>query len=101
MKKYFHLADFLVPNRDEAEYCNRRALKNFCKLIVSERNVYEQMHELFLKHFYSDMWVPEYKRNPATLLQFNSLFDQLKNKIRNTFEGHNLPDFHEFTRVWK
>ena len=37
MKKYFHLADFLVPERDEHEYCNRRALKNFCCVIVSER----------------------------------------------------------------
>lgn len=35
MKKYFHLADFLVPHRDAHEYCNRRALKNFCRIIIS------------------------------------------------------------------
>ena len=35
LKKYFHLADHLVPGRDSHEYCNRRALKNFCRIIVS------------------------------------------------------------------
>lgn len=59
MKKYFHLADFLVPGRDEHEYCNRRALKNFCQVITSERYTYEKMHELFLKHFYNDLWLKE------------------------------------------
>lgn len=34
MKKYFHLADFLVPHKDIAVYCNRRALKNFCRLLL-------------------------------------------------------------------
>lgn len=34
LKKYFHLADFLVPRKDAADYCNRRALKNFCKVLV-------------------------------------------------------------------
>jgi len=34
MKKYFHLADFLVPGKDEEIYCSRRALKNFCHLLV-------------------------------------------------------------------
>ena len=34
MKKYFHLAEFLVPGKDSQVYCNRRALKNFCRLLV-------------------------------------------------------------------
>ena len=34
MKKYFHLADFLVPGKDAAVYCNRIALKNFCRLLA-------------------------------------------------------------------
>jgi hypothetical protein len=34
MKKYFHLADFLVPGKDDEIYCSRRALKNFCQLLV-------------------------------------------------------------------
>jgi hypothetical protein len=33
MKKYFHLADFLVPLNDSNVYCNRRALKNFCSIL--------------------------------------------------------------------
>lgn len=75
LKKYFHFADFLVPGRDEHEYCNRRALKNFCRVLTSERNTFEKMNELFLKHFYVDMWLASQKRNPETLLQFNVLFE--------------------------
>ena len=37
MKKYFHLADFLVPNRDKHIYCDRRALKNFCRVIAVDQ----------------------------------------------------------------
>lgn len=33
MKKFFHLADFLVAGRDQEAYCSRRALKNFCRLL--------------------------------------------------------------------
>ena len=33
-KKYFHLADFLKPVQDKLVYCDRRALKNFCRLLV-------------------------------------------------------------------
>ena len=101
MKKYFHLADDLIVGRDENEYCNRRALKNFCRVIISERFTYEQMHEMFLKHFYNDMWVPTQNRHPEMLLQFNSLFEELKKKIRNTFENHNIQDFHEFINFWR
>jgi len=34
MKKYFHLAEFLVPIQDANIYCKRRALKNFCRILV-------------------------------------------------------------------
>ena len=34
IKKYFHLADFLIQGKDHAVYCDRRALKNFCRLLV-------------------------------------------------------------------
>ena len=64
MKKYFHLADYLTAERDSEEYCNRRALKNFCMIIVSERNTYEQMHELFLKYFYEQLWLKAQETNP-------------------------------------
>ena len=40
MKKYFHLADFLVPNKDASVYCNRKALKNFCQLLVDNEYAY-------------------------------------------------------------
>jgi len=41
MKKFFHLADFLVPGKDEEVYCSRRALKNFCQLLVENQQAYE------------------------------------------------------------
>lgn len=44
MKKYFHLADFLVPGKDIADYCNRRALKNFCRVLLDREEAYEDMH---------------------------------------------------------
>jgi hypothetical protein len=34
MKKYFHLADFLLVGKDIQVYCNRRALKNFCRMLL-------------------------------------------------------------------
>ena len=34
MKKYFHLADFLVPGKDAQDYCDRRALKSFRRVMV-------------------------------------------------------------------
>jgi hypothetical protein len=44
LKKYFHLADFLVPGKDAADYCDRRALKNFCRVLVDREEAYEDMH---------------------------------------------------------
>lgn len=40
MKKYFHLADFLVAGKDLAVYCNRRALKNLCRMLVDQEEAY-------------------------------------------------------------
>ena len=34
MKKYFHLADFELIGKETHLYCSRRALKNFCKLLI-------------------------------------------------------------------
>ena len=47
------------------------------------------------------MWVPAYQRNPQTLLQFNQLFSDLTTKIRTTFEGHTINDFHSFINTWR
>jgi regulator of sigma D len=40
MKKYFHLADFLLPGKDALDYCNRRALKSFCRVLVDKEDAY-------------------------------------------------------------
>ena len=44
MRKYFHLADFLVPGKDAEDYCCRRALKNFCRLLAEDENAYFDIH---------------------------------------------------------
>ncbi len=90
MKKYFHLADFLVPRKDIAVYCNRRALKNFCRLLVDNEDAYLNMHELFLTYFYNNLWVKAQSKNNQTLLQFNALFEQLTNLIKSIFENQEL-----------
>ena len=74
MKKYFHLADFLVPGKDSQTYCSRKALKNFCQLLIDNESAYFEIHEHALKYFYNNLWVPAQKNNAQTLLQFNSLF---------------------------
>ena len=74
MKKYFHLADFLVPGKDSQVYGSRKALKNFCQLLVDNENSYFEIHEHALKYFYNNLWVPASRNNAQTLLQFNSLF---------------------------
>lgn len=52
MKKYFHLADFLIPQKDKAIYCDRRALKNFCILMKNDDEFFMKLHEFLLKWFY-------------------------------------------------
>jgi regulator of sigma D len=87
MKKYFHLADFLVPGKDAAVYCNRMALKNFCRLLADREETYFDIHEIFLSYFYSKLWLDAQRSNTETLLQFNALFDQLVARIKAAFEG--------------
>ena len=40
LKKYFHLADFLVSGKDAQVYCSRKALKNFCRLLEDNEESY-------------------------------------------------------------
>lgn len=87
MKKYFHLADFLVPGKDIAVYCNRRALKNLCRILCDQEEGYLDMHEEFLAYFYTKIWLGAQRQNTQTLLQFNALFEQLTNMIKSIFEG--------------
>lgn len=72
MKKYFHLAD--GKGLDPQELCDRRALKNFCRLLVDREEAYLDLHETFLSHFYCSIWVGAESKNTSTLLQFNQLF---------------------------
>ena len=90
MKKYFHLADFLVPGKDIEVYCNRRAFKNFNRVITSDSEAYQEIHETLLRQFYTRIWVPASANNNQTLLQFNSLFEQLTGALKDCFEGNNL-----------
>jgi hypothetical protein len=101
MKKYFHLADFLVAGKDIAIYCNRRALKNLCRILTDQEEAYLDMHDLFLTHFYTKLWLTAQKQNTETLLQFNALFDQLVVLIRRLFESQELLDYGDFQRVWE
>jgi hypothetical protein len=41
MKKYFHLADFLQVGKDIHIYCDRRALKNFCRMLLDNSDTYK------------------------------------------------------------
>lgn len=59
------------------------------------------MHELFLAHFYSKIWLSAQKENTETLLQFNSLFEGLTQLIRRTMEEQELLDFKDFLGVWR
>jgi hypothetical protein len=63
-----------VAGKDAADYCNRRALKNFCRVLVDREEAYEDMHEVFLRYFYTRLWVEAQRSNNQTLLQFNALF---------------------------
>lgn len=86
MKKYFHLSDYLKSELDNKEYCNRRTLKNFCRLLVSNRNAYNDLHRLFLLYFYHTVWMGmKNEGRNITLLNFNEAFDRLKDKIVTVF----------------
>lgn len=57
MKNYFHLSSSLIPVRDKDQYCDRRGLKNFCKMIVADQESFSKMHECFLIWFYKEKWL--------------------------------------------
>lgn len=59
------------------------------------------MHELFLTHFYTKIWLAAQRENTETLLQFNSLFESLTQLIRRTMEEQELLDFKDFLGVWR
>lgn len=59
------------------------------------------MHELFLTHFYTKIWLTAQRENTETLLQFNSLFERLTTLIRRTMEEQELLDFKDFIGVWR
>jgi hypothetical protein len=102
LKKYFHLADFLIPGRDENEYCNRRALKNFCQIILRKKHCLEEMNKIFLTYFYNNIWVDYQKKNcEKELLDFNMLFEELKIKVRTVFENYSIGNFEEFKEKWR
>lgn len=63
LKKYFHLADFLVPGKDQQTYCSRKALKNFCRLLTDNEQTYYEVHEILLKDFYNNLWLPAQRDN--------------------------------------
>lgn len=48
------------------------------------------MHELFLKWFYQEKWLEAAKENSYTLLQFNSLFSDLKSRVKFVYENFKL-----------
>ena len=85
LKKYFHLADFLVPGRDSEDYCNRRALKNFSRVFTNDGTFLKMIHEKLLLYFYDNIWLPAQKKHADTLLQFNNLFEVLQKYVRQTF----------------
>jgi hypothetical protein len=58
------------------------------------------MHEVFLKYFYSRLWVGAQRSNTSTLLQFNSLFERLTSLIKGTFENNDLMSYAGFESVW-
>ena len=47
-----------------------------------------------------DSWVPASRDNAQTLLQFNSLFEQLTSRLRRTFEEFRLGSLAEFIDVF-
>jgi hypothetical protein len=87
MKKFFHLQTLTSrADHDHRELCSRLALKNFCRLLLSNRNAYADLHRLFLLHLYHTIWMG-LKRTGSniTLLNFNQAFDTLREKVIRTF----------------
>jgi hypothetical protein len=100
MKKYFHLADFLVAGKDEEVYCSRRALKNFARLLGDNERAYEEIHEHLLKYFYSNVWTVASRENTQTLLRFNELFDRLTRRLRDIFDAQDLSTVRDFKNAF-
>lgn len=100
MKKYFHLTD--GKGVEQGELCDRRGLKNFCRLLVDREEAYLDLHETFLSHFYLFIWLAaEPGKGTPTLLQFNELFAILAKQIKEAFESGELLDFGDFEQRWR
>lgn len=94
MKKYFHLSE--GKGVEQGELCNRRGLKNFCRLLLDREEAYMELHETFLSHFYLLIWLGVEDSSGSPLLQFNQLFGILGRQIKETFESGELLDFKHF-----
>lgn len=87
LKKYFHLQTHGAHSEpDNRELCGRLALKNFCRLLVSNRNAYAELHRLCLLYLYHTVWMGMKRTGTnITLLNFNQAFDTLRDKVIRVF----------------
>ena len=94
--KYFHLADFLVYEKDRKDLCSRKALKNFCRFLKKDPEVLYKFHDILLTDLYV-VWtdLKKIKQN-VTILDFGFCQAEMKAKLQRCMAGVTYKSFEEF-----
>lgn len=94
--KYFHLLNSLVYEKDKAEICSRKALKNFCKFLVRDEDVLYNFHELLFTDLY-EIWIDlKKKKKGVTIMDFKICLDEMKRKLNVAMNWTHYKNYDQF-----
>jgi len=96
LMKYFHLADFLIYEKDKSEICSRKALKNFCTFLVRDADVFYKFHHLLFTDLF-ELWIDlKKKKKGVTIMDFKICFDELKRKMSSAISRSQYKSYDQF-----
>jgi len=98
--KYYHLADFLDIEKDKADVCSRKALKNFCVLLLRDDEIFNKIYCMLLNDCF-DVWMMCKKTmEKLTIMEFKLAMDHIKMKFLKTTKDHEYEDIHGMKRFY-
>ncbi|CAD8091179.1 unnamed protein product [Paramecium sonneborni] len=98
IKRFFHLQEQL-DERDRKEIADRVALKNFCRSLVREDNLWKKLHQLLLSDLFNEWMALKNRRPETTIMDYGPILERVKQKTKRTFQTRlfsNLKQLIEF-----
>jgi hypothetical protein len=101
LKRYFHLANSLVYDRDKKEIGSRRVLKTFCSLLVDNIDLFSEVHNLLLTRIFQ-IWVRMIKNDPkTTLMDFGKAMDTMKKEFVAIGNSGQFSSINELIKIYR